>query len=221
MVCAILEGFAGQAVHVTDPLLVALAADAALRCGQYEPGLALLDEARSPMATKRQVAYEGELLRLEAELLAASRPAERDRARQLLERATAIARAQGARSFELRATSSLASLLDALGERDAGRALLEPVCLGFTEGFDTPDLVAAARVLGLAPGELAARAAGGLDAAGSGGPGAAGSGGLDAAGTGGPDAAGSGGPDAAGAGHGAAASRPPKGRPGSSKEDQR
>jgi predicted ATPase len=57
-----------------------------------------------------------------------------------LYRALEIARRPEARSFELRAATSLARLLRDRGRSDEARALLAPVYEGFTEGFDTADL---------------------------------------------------------------------------------
>ncbi len=55
-------------------------------------------------------------------------------------RALAIVRAQGAKSFELRAALSLAQLWCEEGKRREARDLLAPVYASFTEGFHTPDL---------------------------------------------------------------------------------
>src|SRR5260370_7409785 len=56
------------------------------------------------------------------------------------ERAIAIAREQKAKSWELRAATSLARLWRDQGERQQARDLLAPVYGWFTEGFDTADL---------------------------------------------------------------------------------
>jgi predicted ATPase len=55
------------------------------------------------------------------------------------ERAITVARAQQARSWELRAAMSMARLRDQ-GKRNKARELLAPVYGWFTEGFDTRDL---------------------------------------------------------------------------------
>jgi tetratricopeptide (TPR) repeat protein len=62
-------------------------------------------------------------------------------------RALAIARAQQARSWELRASVSLARLWAERGERQRALDLLAPVYGWFTEGFATPDLVEAKALL--------------------------------------------------------------------------
>jgi predicted ATPase len=54
--------------------------------------------------------------------------------------AIAIAAEQGAKSFELRATVSLARLLRDTRRRDEARQMLAEIYNWFTEGFDTADL---------------------------------------------------------------------------------
>jgi predicted ATPase len=61
-------------------------------------------------------------------------------AQACFETAVKIAREQAARSWELRATTSLARLLAKQGKRDEGRAMLADIYNWFTEGFDTADL---------------------------------------------------------------------------------
>jgi predicted ATPase len=51
-----------------------------------------------------------------------------------------IARGQSAKSWELRATMSLARLLASQDRRDEARAMLAEIYGWFTEGFDTADL---------------------------------------------------------------------------------
>jgi len=51
-----------------------------------------------------------------------------------------MARSRSAKSWELRATTSLARLLRDTGRRDEARAMLEEIYGWFTEGFDTADL---------------------------------------------------------------------------------
>jgi predicted ATPase len=51
-----------------------------------------------------------------------------------------LARVQSAKSWELRATTSLAQLLTKQGKREESRTMLADIYNGFTEGFDTADL---------------------------------------------------------------------------------
>jgi predicted ATPase len=89
--------------------------------------------------------FSAELHRIEAELLAArSQPEASDSA---FGRALAIARAQEARSIELRAATGLARLWHERGRTEDARGLLAPVYGRFTEGFDRPDMKAAKALL--------------------------------------------------------------------------
>jgi predicted ATPase len=63
------------------------------------------------------------------------------------ERAIAIAREQKAKSWELRAATSMARLWRDQGRRNEARGLLAPVYGWFTEGFDTRDLKEAKALL--------------------------------------------------------------------------
>ena len=63
------------------------------------------------------------------------------------QRSLAIARRQDAKSFELRAATSLARLWRDQGRRDEARELLAPIFGWFTEGFDMPDLIEAKALL--------------------------------------------------------------------------
>jgi predicted ATPase len=58
-----------------------------------------------------------------------------------------VARAQQAKSWELRAAMSLARLWQQQGKRDAAREVLAPIYGWFTEGFDTADLQEAKALL--------------------------------------------------------------------------
>jgi len=63
-----------------------------------------------------------------------------DEAQRCFERAIEVSRQQQGKSFELRATTSLARLLASQGHRDKSRARLAEIYNWFTEGFDTADL---------------------------------------------------------------------------------
>ena len=64
-----------------------------------------------------------------------------------LEEALRIARRQQAKSYELRAATSLARLWGEQGRRCQAHDLLAPVYGWFTEGFDMPDLQEAKALL--------------------------------------------------------------------------
>jgi predicted ATPase len=58
----------------------------------------------------------------------------------IFKRALAVARQQQAKSWELRAATSMARLWRDQGKRDQAHELLAPVYGWFTEGFNTLDL---------------------------------------------------------------------------------
>jgi len=62
------------------------------------------------------------------------------KAETCFKRALAVARAQQAKSWELRAATSMARLWRERGKRDEARDLLATVYGWFIEGFDTLDL---------------------------------------------------------------------------------
>jgi predicted ATPase len=62
-------------------------------------------------------------------------------------RSLEIARSQAALAWELRAATDLARLWGHANRRDEARQLLSGVYGRFTEGFDTPDLIEARRLL--------------------------------------------------------------------------
>jgi predicted ATPase len=64
-----------------------------------------------------------------------------------LHKAVEVARRQQAKSWELRATTSLARLWQKQGKVDEARQMLAEIYGWFTEGFDTPDLQEAKALL--------------------------------------------------------------------------
>jgi tetratricopeptide (TPR) repeat protein len=111
-------------------------AEACLEGFHHHEADAALSQALAIVEVKGERMWEAELYRLRGELKATDQvEAEAD-----FHRALEVARLQQARSFELRATTSLARLLDKQGNRDDARAILADIYGWFTEGFDTADL---------------------------------------------------------------------------------
>jgi predicted ATPase len=117
-------------------LLLELSAD----WGYAEAGLEVL---RSIAAEDRRAFAAPELQRLEGELLLKREQPALDEARRCFGEAIGLARGRGEKSFELRAATSLARLLQRQGRREEAHATLAPVHDWFTEGLDTADLKAA------------------------------------------------------------------------------
>src|SRR5262249_18591387 len=91
--------------------------------------------------------YEAEIHRLTGELLLACRADQPAAAEAALHQALVVARAQQAKSWELRAAVSLGRLWQQQGKRTAARQLLAEVYGWFTEGFETADLQEAQALL--------------------------------------------------------------------------
>jgi predicted ATPase len=120
---------------------------------EAQRGAGQLAEAQGAVATALAIATrtgqpfcDGDLHRLDGDLLLAT-GGTADEAAARYQHALAIAREQGARSFELCAATSLARLWRDQGKRAEARDLLAPVYAWFTEGFDTPDLIDAKALL--------------------------------------------------------------------------
>ena len=129
------------------PRNLELLAQACGKAGQIDEGLALLSEAQQEVERTGERSHEAELHRTRAELLLARDAGRETEAEQSLHRALAVARAQEARLWELRAARSLARLRREQGRRAEARDLLAPVYGWFTEGFGTPDLIEAKELL--------------------------------------------------------------------------
>ena len=122
------------------PYALALQAEACREAGRPAEGLDLLAEAFECARAHGLRRFEPELHRCAAELLLSLPEPDLDEAAARLGRATAAARAQGAKLCELQGATRLARLLRDQGRRAEARDLLAPVCGWFTEGLDTPDL---------------------------------------------------------------------------------
>ena len=105
------------------------------------------DSASRKPSNRDSTYYDAELHRLRAEILLDTDGNAVEEAEALFGQALEIARRQEAKTFELRAATSLARLWQRQGKRDAARALLAPLYVWFTEGFDTRDLTDATALL--------------------------------------------------------------------------
>ena len=125
-----------------------LLAEAYGHVGEPGEGLLRLTEALTLMENNEERFYEAELHRLKGELVLMSAdqgqlaqdPDCQKTAEKCFHQALVVSRSQQAKSWELRAATSLARLWRRQGEVAAARDLLAPVYGWFTEGFDTADL---------------------------------------------------------------------------------
>jgi adenylate cyclase len=115
--------------------------------GNPEAGLHALAEALAVTDTTEARYYAAELYRLKGALLLQQAVPDAAQAEACFQQALAIARQQQAKSFELRAATSLARLWQSQGKRQEAYDVLAPVYHWFTEGFDTADLQEAKTLL--------------------------------------------------------------------------
>jgi adenylate cyclase len=120
-------------------------AEALAQAGDAEGGLSTLDEALVLVEETSERYFEAELHRLKGELLLAQ--GEKAEAESTFHKAVEVARCQTAKSWELRATISLARLWWAQEKTEEARQALTEIYHWFTEGFDTPDLLEAKALL--------------------------------------------------------------------------
>ncbi|HKE21654.1 MAG TPA: tetratricopeptide repeat protein, partial [Bryobacteraceae bacterium] len=125
--------------HDKGTLFLNLLANAYSRSGQLDRASEIIASTLAMVERTAEHTWEAEIHRVAAEILLA-RGASVVAIEEELRQAIDIARRQDAKSFELRATMSLAHLLSDQGRRSQARNLLEQVYVWFTEGFDTPDL---------------------------------------------------------------------------------
>jgi predicted ATPase len=97
--------------------------------------------------TRKETWCEAEVNRVAGEIALGSPVGDLLKAQAYFERALALAQQQQAKSWELRASMSLARLWRDQGKVSKARELLAPVYGWFTEGFDTRDLKEARALL--------------------------------------------------------------------------
>jgi DNA-binding SARP family transcriptional activator/predicted ATPase len=140
-----LDTMQGMGTETRRSHCLALLAEAHASAGQVAEGLSALDEALDHVQATGERYYEAEIHRLKGELLlmqGVEVEAETNlrHAEGCFQRAIEVSSRQRARSWELRATMSLARLWQAQGKGEAARKALVEIYGWFTEGYDTPDL---------------------------------------------------------------------------------
>jgi predicted ATPase len=154
-ICQMRQGLAGwQATGAWShrPYHLALLAEALARDGQVRDGLIALAEALALCTALGECFLEAELHRLHGELLLAGAEADASgwgAVEACFRQALDVARAQRAKSLELRAVMSLSRLYRQQGRPAEARPMLAECYGWFTEGFDTPDLQEARALLEL------------------------------------------------------------------------
>ena len=119
-----------------------------LLAGEAAPGLEAVDAGLRAVKETGERNTEADLDSVRGELILLRDRPPTDEAERCFRKAIEVARSQHAKSYELRATTRLARLLDRRGQREQARELLSEIYNWFTEGFDTADLKDAKALLG-------------------------------------------------------------------------
>jgi len=129
------------------PIYLAHLARAHADLGLFDDAWRSIGEAMTAIETTKETWFEADINRMAGEIALKSPQPDTSKAEAYFERTLAVARAQQAKSWELRAAMSMARLWRDQGKRDEARDLLAPVYGWFTEGFDTLDLKEAKALL--------------------------------------------------------------------------
>jgi predicted ATPase len=123
-------------LRLVIPTYTAYLAEALEREGAIVEALATVEKALQ--ANPDQLVHRPETLRLRGKLQL--KQGQTEMAEADFRESIALAQKMGAKAWELRATTSLARLLNVHSRRDEARAILVEIYGWFTEGFDTADL---------------------------------------------------------------------------------
>src|SRR6201981_3903891 len=122
------------------PLWLSYLARANAEIGHFDDARCCIGEAMAAVETAKERWCEAEVNRVAGEIALLSLEPDAARAEEYFARALAIARAQQAKSWELRAVISMARLWRDQGRRDEARDPLAPLFGWVTEGCDTQHL---------------------------------------------------------------------------------
>ena len=140
MITTGMTAYRSTGATVFAPLYLLHLARAYTELGQLEDAWRSIGEAMTAVKTTKERWCEAEIDRIAGEIALKSPQRDAAKAQACFERALEVARAQQAKSWELRASMSVARLWRDQGKHHEAHDLLVPVYNWFTEGFDTPDL---------------------------------------------------------------------------------
>jgi predicted ATPase len=129
------------------PSFEAALAEVEAGAGETDAGFRRLEDALAESGRTEQRWYEAEIHRIRGEIMLKRDPADTAAVEQSLQAAIAIAQAQEARSFELRAALSLAKLYRAANRDADAHAVLAPAVEGFPPTRQFPELTQAQALL--------------------------------------------------------------------------
>jgi class 3 adenylate cyclase/predicted ATPase/tRNA A-37 threonylcarbamoyl transferase component Bud32 len=142
-----LSAFRATGAQLRVPAYLCILGDAYMQCGHFEEAHNVLDEGLTVAEKNGERCHEAELHRVKGELLLAESPSQSALAEDCFRRAIETAQRQLSRAWELRATTSLARLLQRQDRTDEAHIALAAIYSKYSEGFTTPDLVDAKKLL--------------------------------------------------------------------------
>ena len=147
MISSGITAYCSTGATVYAPFHLSNLASAYTELRQFDDAWRFIREAMTAVATTKESWCEAEVHRIAGEIALKSPEPDAAKAEAHFKRALALARQQEAKSWELRASMSLARLWRDQGKVQQSRELLAPVYGWFTEGFDTRDLKEAKALL--------------------------------------------------------------------------
>jgi predicted ATPase len=147
MITSGLAAWRSTGATILAPYVLSCMAKAYQELGQFDDAWRCVDEAITAVETTKERWWEAEVYRTAGEISLKSPRPDAAKSKAYFQRALAVARAQHAKSWELRVAMSMARLWRDQDKREEARELLAPVYGWFTEGFDTLDLKEAKALL--------------------------------------------------------------------------
>ena len=141
------ESLRQQSLLNFDGLLRIALAETEARAGDSDRAIAMLDEALGTADRLGYRAFEAELHRVRGEILLKRDPVNPVPAEDAFLTAIAVAKQQGARSFELRAALAVAKLYQSTARPADAHAVLAPALEGFSPTSEMPEMAEAQALL--------------------------------------------------------------------------
>jgi predicted ATPase len=146
-ISSVITSLRSSGTTLYEPMHLQYLARAYSELGQLDDAWRCIDDAIEKVERSKEKWCEAEVHRIAGEIALKSLTPDTEKAEKYFDRALAVARQQQAKSWELRASMSLARLWRDQGKVQQARELLAPVYGWFTEGFDTLDLKEAKALL--------------------------------------------------------------------------
>ncbi|KIN76933.1 adenylate/guanylate cyclase domain-containing protein [Sulfitobacter mediterraneus] len=141
-----LKAWQATGTGMRRPYFLALLGDALFRANLLTEGIEVVSEAEALIKKTGETRWQAETLRLKGALLEQNNSAADD-VEVAYQHALDIAQQQDAKSLQLRAAISLCRFWQSAERQQEAHELLVPLFSWFSEGFETPDLIAAKTLL--------------------------------------------------------------------------